>query len=79
MCKMMQMVVHAVSASNQGDAWGPASALVREGNPEVVSLNLRLNSTKKSDLGEEHSSQRQQQGCRDLSTHRLGKKFDFLL
>lgn len=79
----MQMVVHAVSASNQGDgkenAWGPASALVREGNPEVVSLNLRLNSTKKSDLGEEHSSQREQQGCRDLSTHRLGKKFDFLL
>ena len=79
---MMQIVVHAVSASNQGDgkenAWGPASALVRESNPEVVSLDLRLNGTKKpDDLGEEHSSQREQKGCRDLSTHRPGKKFDF--
>ena len=37
--------------------------MVREGTPEAVSLEVKLNSTKKPDnLGEEHSSQRGQPG-----------------
>lgn len=42
--------------------------MAREGSPEEGSLELTLNDTKKpEDLGEEHSRQREQPGCRDLT------------